>query len=197
MAALLAPHAEVVLHDLATGRVSGIWNRFSTRAVGDESLLDVTPESLREPVQILGPYTKREADGRMLKSVTIVLRSPKSGKPTALLCINLDLSMFESAMQFISGFLTVENPRPDVLFARDWREQANLLVHEWLDQNNLSKAALGRREKIALVRFLDGHSLFETRKAVEHLAGLLGVSRATVYNYLSAAREHDAQENAA
>jgi predicted transcriptional regulator YheO len=37
---LLYPHAEVVLHDLKTGRIAAIYNPFSKRKVGEESLLE-------------------------------------------------------------------------------------------------------------------------------------------------------------
>jgi len=37
---LFYPHAEVVIHDLETGLVAGIWNAFSGRKVGMESLIE-------------------------------------------------------------------------------------------------------------------------------------------------------------
>lgn len=37
ISALLYPHAEVVLHDLASGRVAAIWNAFSGRTAGTDS----------------------------------------------------------------------------------------------------------------------------------------------------------------
>jgi len=39
IAALLHPHAEVVIHDLRNDRIVEIWNAFSHRQAGDESLL--------------------------------------------------------------------------------------------------------------------------------------------------------------
>ena len=39
IAALLHPHAEVVIHDLRSGHIVDIWNAFSHRKAGDESLL--------------------------------------------------------------------------------------------------------------------------------------------------------------
>ena len=188
VAALLAPHAEVVLHDLATGKIVGLWNRFSKRDVGDDSLLDDDPDAFQGPAAVLGPYPKREADGRLLRSVTAVLPSPDAGRPSGLLCINLDVSALDGAMRVIRDFLSLDGDRPAELFAGDWREQINFLLHEWLKAKNLTKAALARSDKVALVRFLDSKRLFETRKAAEHLAELIGVSRATVYNYIADAR---------
>jgi len=45
IAALLHPHAEVVVHELATDTIVAIWNPFSGRTVGDPSLM-------RRPLQI-------------------------------------------------------------------------------------------------------------------------------------------------
>lgn len=186
IAALLHPHAEVVLHELRSGRIAGIWNAYSGRKVGDDSLLDEDEQAaLDQPV--LGPYDKYDGRGRRLKSVTAVLRD-EAGKAAALLCINLDISHLAAAAQLLQAFVAAPAPRPAVLFARDWREQIQLQLHDWLAARNLSAAALTRAEKVQLVAALDGHGLFATRHAAEHLAGLIGASRASVYNYLKEAR---------
>lgn len=184
--ALLHPHAEVVLHELRTGRIAGIWNAYSGRKVGDASLLDDDEKAaLDQPV--LGPYDKYDGRGRRLKSVTAVLRD-EAGAAAALLCINLDISHMAAAAQLLQAFIAAPEPRPALLFARDWREQIQLQLHDWLAARNLSAAALTREEKVQLVAELDAAGLFATRHAAEHLAGLIGASRASVYNYLKQAR---------
>lgn len=49
-------------------------------------------------------------------------------------------------------------------------------------------AELGREDKQEAVRLLDDRGAFMLRRAVEHVADALGVSRFTVYNYLNADR---------
>ena len=73
IAALLHPHAEVVIHDLKTDRVVEIWNAFSHRKAGDESLLgdDIEVQLDRD---VFGPYEKAGPDGARLKSITAALR---------------------------------------------------------------------------------------------------------------------------
>src|SRR5512138_1372930 len=93
IAALLHPHAEVVIHDLRTDRVVEIWNAFSRRQAGDESLLGDDIE-LHLDRDIFGPYDKANADGARLKSITAALRDQK-GKRIGLLCINLDVALFD------------------------------------------------------------------------------------------------------
>ncbi|MEM9033391.1 MAG: helix-turn-helix domain-containing protein [Actinomycetota bacterium] len=54
-----------------------------------------------------------------------------------------------------------------------------------------SLADLGREDKQEAVRLLDDRGAFMLRRAVEHVADALGVSRFTVYNYLNADRGED------
>lgn len=49
-------------------------------------------------------------------------------------------------------------------------------------------ADLDRREKQEVVRVLEGRGAFSVRHGVETVAGALGVSRFTVYNYLNRER---------
>jgi predicted transcriptional regulator YheO len=60
-----------------------------------------------------------------------------------------------------------------------------------------SVAALPRQERIALVRTLDQAGVFSIRRAVETMARDLGVSRATMYAYLRAARQADGASSVA
>ena len=48
---------------------------------------------------------------------------------------------------------------------------------------------LDRAQKQAAVRLLDDKGAFLLRKSIEDVADLLGVSRITIYNYLSTVRE--------
>ncbi len=52
-------------------------------------------------------------------------------------------------------------------------------------------AKLSREDKQRAVRMLDEQGAFTLRKAVEEVADALGVSRFTVYNYLSVSAEGD------
>lgn len=185
--ALLYPHAEIVLHDLASGNITAIWNSFSGRKSGDLSMLDDDPESYATEA-ILGPYEKAGDNGQKLKSVTAILRDAQ-GNAGALLCINLDVSHLDMAQRMLAAFITPQHNRPDALFARDPREQISFAFHQWLQQQQLAVSALKKADKIALVAALEERGLFETRYAAEHLAALMGSSRATIYNYLNELRE--------
>ena len=73
IATLLQPHAEVVLHDLATGNIAYIANAFSKRRPGDSSMTDLDV-AISIDSSVIGPYRKTNWDRRQLRSVTAVLR---------------------------------------------------------------------------------------------------------------------------
>ena len=196
---LFYPHAEVVLHDLETGLVAGIWNAFSGRKPGLRSLTEgelteIGIGGVSDPVEKIGE------DGRRLKSVSAVLQDDH-GQAVGLLCINMDVSHFEAAAKLLAAFTGAAAPRPPAPFAGDWREEINTALHDWLRTSGLALTALKKADRVALVAALDGRGLFQTRNAVDHLAGLIGASRASIYNYLAGARQRNgtraAQEKAA
>ena len=186
IAALLHPHAEVVIHDLKTDRVVEIWNSFSHRKAGDESLLgdDIEVQLDRD---FFGPYEKAAPDGARLKSITAALRDAK-GKRIGILCINLDVSQFDQAAKLLAAFTGIAEPRPEAMFRQDWREQINLMIRAFLERRRKALRALDRDERIALVAELDAAGLFEARNAAPHVASAMEISRATVYALLNAAR---------
>ncbi len=190
---LFYPHAEVVLHDLETGLIAGIWNAFSGRKAGMESLVEAALEEAGEG-GIYGPYDKTGEDGRRLKSVTAVLQD-EFGQAPGLLCINMDISHFEAAAKLLSAFTGAAAPRPASLFAGDWREEINTALHDWLRTRGLALTALKKGDRVELVAALDRRGLFQTRNAVDHLAGLMGASRASIYNYLADARRPNKKDS--
>ena len=186
ISALLHPHGEVVLHDLSSGKVAGIWNAMSGRRIGDPSLLEDDPADYAA-APVLGPYEKTGPGGTHLKSVTAVLPDA-AGSPAGLLCINLDVSHLEKAAALLSAFVTPRQEQPAALFRRDWREAAQAKLHAWLKARGLSAKALTRAERIEMMAALDEDGLFEARRAVEHVAEMIGASRAAAYVYLAEAR---------
>lgn len=192
VAALLHPHAEVVLHDLAADRIVAIWNPMSGRAAGDPSLLEELPEEWLGELDgdgagVLGPYPKVLLDGRALTSVSAVLRD-HAGARRGLLCINLDRSPLDRVVELLQGFAAPVTPRPPELFERDWREQIALRIDAFCRDRHVHRDRMDRATRLKLVRELDAAGLFATRHAAQHAATALGVSRATVYALLKETR---------
>lgn len=173
---LFHPHVEVVLHDVKLDRVVAIWNAFSSRKPGAESLLE--PELLADvpPGQVLGPYEQVDRHGRRLSSVSV-----RVDEGRLLLCLNFDRSAIDSAVQMLSALAAPREEQPGALFQRDWRAHVNGLIDDWCREQGVARSALRRADRLALVADLDERGVFDTRNAAAHVAAVLGVSRATVY----------------
>lgn len=186
IAALLHPYAEVVLNDLETDLIVGIWNPLSGRKVGDRALVDELPTPDGGGA-VFGPYGKVHVDGRALTSVTAVI-SDSEGVARGLLCINLDRSPLDGIIEQLRAFAAPITPLPEELFAADWREQIAITVDAEVRARGLRRDQLTREGRLELVRTLEERGLFATRRAADHAAWALGVSRATVYGLLKEVR---------
>lgn len=187
VAALMHPHVEAVVHDLGTGKIAYIANNYSNREVGAPSLVDGVDLSSGD--KLLGPYRKVNWDGKVLKSVSVVMNG-SDGKAEALLCINLDMTDMERMYQILG--LMVAAPREgasaEVLFQEDWCERINIAVQEWLHARNLSLQCLSRVERKELVLALEDKGAFRGQGSAAYVARCLGLGRATVYKYLKEGR---------
>ena len=184
IATLFFPHAEVVLHDLRTQKVDYIANNISKRVIGDDAALeDMLSGEVDE--RTIGPYEKLNWDGQKIRSVSSVLRDA-NGTPIAVLCINLNISLFETAKQALELFLSSSKlvPQPDALFRDDWQERINTFLHSWLRQRQLGLNLLTREHKRELVEALYAEGAFKGKSAANYVANVLNMGRATVYKHL-------------
>lgn len=185
---LFAPYAEVALHDLASQKLVYISNNRSQRELGEDSNLSELQGD--QGLQVIGPYLKRNWDGSQLRSISAVLRDD-NGTPIGLLCINLDITVLESAKAALEVFLggNALQPQPDVLFQDDWQERINTFIHQWLQQRQQTLSTLNGASKRALVEALYHQGAFKGKNAAGYVAKILGIGRATVYNYLKNIKE--------
>jgi predicted transcriptional regulator YheO len=184
IATLFFPHAEVVLHDLNTQKVDYIANNLSKREVGDDAALeDMLSGDVDE--RNIGPYEKLNWDGQKIRSLSTVLRD-SDGQPQAVLCINLNISLFENAKAALDLFLSPSKliPQPDALFRDDWQERINTFLHAWLRERQLSLNLLTRDHKRELVLALHAEGAFKGKSASNYVANVLSMGRATVYKHL-------------
>ncbi|AZE54743.1 YheO-like, PAS domain-containing protein [Pseudomonas synxantha] len=184
IATLFFPHAEVVLHDLRTQTVDYIANNLSKRSLGDDSSLEDMLDGEVSEVNI-GPYEKLNWDGQKIRSLSTVLHDHK-GRRLAVLCINLNISMFETAKAALDLFLSPSKliAQPDALFRDDWQERINTFLHAWLRERQLSLNLLTRDHKRELVLALHAEGAFKGKSASNYVANVLGMGRATVYKHL-------------
>ena len=186
IARLFQPHVEVVLHDLETGLIAHMANSYSKRRPGDTSMTD---DGIGAEGDIIGPYAKRNWDGRRLKSITCVLRDA-DGKAIGLFCINQDIETFAALGDQLKAFATLPEAAPasSPLMAGDWRETINSTIGDYLSSRSATLAGLAGSDIDDLLVRLEARGIFEIRKAVPYVAEILRLSRATIYNRLAAAR---------
>ena len=183
IASLLHPHAEVVVHDLATQQVVHLENNYSNREIGSPSHLEEI--DFKEGEQVIGPYRKVNWDGRILKSISIVMAGT-DGAAEALICINMDISELDRLNQVLGGLLGTGpmSESGEAMFKDDWHERINIAIQDWLSSHNATLSGLSRIDKRTLVLALRDQGAFKASGSAPYVARCLGLARATVYNYL-------------
>ena len=179
---------EVVLHDLRDPRhaIRAIENNLSGRQVGDSATeLGLARIADPEYPSVLQNYPNRFPDGRPVKSTSIGLKNA-AGEYIAALCLNLDVSVLSPVTLTLSHLVATETEHreqpPETLRDRNTRELRHA-VEELAAERAATPRSLSRQDKKALVRQLHRDGYFDSRDAAQTIADLLGVSRATVYNY--------------
>jgi D-arginine utilization repressor len=182
---LLHPYAEVVVHDIKQNQIVAIFHPFSKRRVGDSSLF-TKEEEMATLEDCVGPYEKTNWDGRKLKSVSSVIRD-ENNKAVGMLCINLDVSKLKKLNDMITAFISNERffPQPAPLFQDDWQERIDKYVHAYLTEHHLTLESINRTEKKELIEHLHEIGAFTAKNTALYIAQIIGVSRATIYNYLA------------
>lgn len=184
---LLHPFAEVVIHDLAKGKIAAIYNPFSQRLVGSDSFLDHSDFTKDSTKNVIGPYEKLNYDGRQIKSISIVLRD-ESDNVIGFLCVNMDITVFENYKNSLNIFLSnnekITTNTKQILFKNDLHEQINIFVQSYCHKKLLSIETLSKKDKQNLILSLIKEGAFNGKNATTYIARILNTSRATIYNYI-------------
>lgn len=193
IAAAVGPHCEVVLHDLTKNpdrTIVAIENGHVTgRAVGG-SLTNLGLEvmiSEDRDVDALG-YQSRTGDGRELRSSSVYFRNP-AGDVVASLCLNFDLTMYQSVRGIMDDMLQFPGAsNQGEIFATDIKDVLQTMIDEALAQARTPVATMTKADRLGVMQTLDGRGAFVVKSAVETVASRLKISRVTVYSYLDEIR---------
>lgn len=183
--ALFYPFVEGAVHDLTTGKIAALYNNMSKRTVGDLSPLHELNMPIDKFPDVFDPYYKTNWDGRKLKCTSITLRD-ETGKPIALICFNLDTTVFRDIELNLKTLLEVKRTaeNPIELFNEDWQGKTDRFIASYLAEKKLLLGNLSRAEKKSLVQELANHGVFNFKNAAQYVGGQLRISRASVYNYM-------------
>ncbi|MET8615380.1 MULTISPECIES: helix-turn-helix transcriptional regulator [Streptomyces] len=179
---------EVVLHDLRDPdhSIRAIENNLSGRRVGDPAT-ELGLARIADPAYpgVVQNYPNRFPDGRPAKSTSIGIKNAE-GRYVAALCLNLDVSVLSPVALTLANLVATDTGHgdrpPETLRDRRARELRRT-VEELAAERGCPPRSLSRADKKALVQRLYRDGCFESRDAARTIADLLGVSRATVYNY--------------
>ncbi|MFC8436257.1 transcriptional regulator [Streptomyces sp. NPDC057253] len=191
IAATFGPVCEVVLHDYrrpersvvalagaVTGRtVGGAMSQIGMRMIarGDEAADELN-------------YVTRTDTGKLVKSSTMLLRD-SSGAVFGALCVNVDVgaaSEVHALLGALAGIGAAPAEPPVTTFGDDIDSVVDVMLDAHRHQ---SWALLDRAGRLDLFRSLDERGVFAVRRAIEQVAGRLGISRASAYSYLSQSRK--------
>jgi predicted transcriptional regulator YheO len=188
---LLSPLCEVVIHDLADPEHSivhidgGVSHRSIGGAATNLLLTRITDGQTDED---LYNYLTTLPGGRLMKSSTIFLRD-ETGAAYGAFCVNFEISSFASLQRTLSEFLDTETPEPIAeLLSDDIHKTIQTIIAETVFELEQEMPLISRDDKVNLISRLDAKGVFRVKKAVPIIADQLGMSRATVYNYLTEAR---------
>ncbi|MCK4354355.1 MAG: PAS domain-containing protein [Dehalococcoidia bacterium] len=194
VAEVFGSNCEVVLHSLEdTSRsvVKIVNGNVTGRKVGSpltNFLAEILKKADSLEKDVIGSYYNRLDDGRLLKSVSTLIRNTH-GKPIGFMCINIDLSA--PLLDFLTGFLPMHGESSKNIIEH-FPINIKDLISKTLeivmtDVNNRREVPSSERNKL-ITQELYKRGLFNVRGAIDLVAKEMGVSRYTVYNYIREAK---------
>lgn len=200
----LPASTEVVLHDLSQlpNSIVSVHGDVTGRRLGDPVTDLLLEHATVGDLDTMIGYRTTLPDGRAMRSTTIVIRDT-SGEPVAALCLNSDLSVWQSLERTARSMIGANDDAAPTagsgdryepangrngsteVFVRDVDELAAHLVHQAIREQGIPVALMKKEHKLAVVRSLKARGMFLLRNAVETIAASLQVTRFTIYNYLN------------
>ncbi len=183
LAETLAPFCEVVVHDLTNPEhaILALHNNLSGRSVGQPAT-ELGLARLADPdyPQVIANYAGRFADGRAVKSTSIGIKD-SSGQYVAAICLNVDLTSFQSLTSVLTSFMQVDPTRRETLDPVG-ADAVRAQIDAFAARRATSPRALGPQDRRILLQELRASGHLEVKRAMEIVANHLGLSRAAVYS---------------
>jgi len=186
LARTFAPFCEAVVHDLLDPKhaVLAIHNNLSGRKIGHPAT-ELGLARILDPdfPQIMANYPNKFPDGRQVKSTSIGIKDSQ-GRYIAALCLNLDLTLFQSFHAALGQFMALGGDSP-VAESLDpaGADAIRARIDEFAARLATTARSLKPEHRRAVVKGLKADGLLEVRRSMAIVAAHLGVSRASVYTY--------------
>jgi predicted transcriptional regulator YheO len=184
---LLGKSCEVVVHNTSDLEHSIVWMQgdVTGRRVGG-MMTDLGLERLRQGETCpLFNYTTYTESGKTLRCASIWLRDG-NGEICGAFCINLDITPILALREF-SRELAPDDARTDLSEAHvtDLGDMIDTIIAECEYRMGTPAEGMNKDQRLEVVRFLDQKGAFQVRNSAVIVANRLGVTRKTIYNYLS------------
>ena len=143
-------------------------------------------------IDLVANYKTESKSGSKLKTTTIFLRD-RNRKIIGLLSINYDLSDLLQTRKKIDNFCVIHESvdqnsildHNNGFICNTLEELLDKLFSEAKSRIGKPISSMKKEDKIEIIRYLNSKQFFLVKGAIEDIAEKLGVTRYTVYNYLS------------
>ncbi|MEL6271221.1 MAG: PAS domain-containing protein [Chloroflexota bacterium] len=187
---LFGASCEVVIHDFGNldHSIVHLEGNITGRTVGGVAT-DLLLACVRNDNTSRDMYNYRTqlASGRVMRSCTMFLRD-ETGYAYGAFCINFDISAFTQFHRYLENFVLMDTVDVNETFSDDVQGTVHSILLETVNEMGAELPILTREEKVRLIARLDRKGIFQVKRSVPILADELGLSRSTLYNYLSEAR---------
>ncbi|OWY39557.1 hypothetical protein CEK28_07760 [Xenophilus sp. AP218F] len=197
VAALLGPDSEIAVHDLSdlNSSLKVLRNgHHSGRSVGapatDMALLMAQECSGKGGEHYRLNYRSKNRNGVSFRSSTLVMKDD-DGKVVAMLCINIDDSRYQRALEAVQALLPTDlsGEQHQEVLSGCVDDVGVEIMQSVLGQYPQGAARLSAEEKVKVVCELDRRGLFSIRGFVGKAASALDISEPTLYRYLKQRRD--------
>ena len=160
------PLAEVIIHDLATGKICFIAGNISKKKVGDPSVIAADIHiALFSSEKIT--YLKLENE-TLIKSIAIPIW--QSEEIVALVCLIVDISLLQKFNDLMKYFLPNNiSLSHDVLSKDDWQDKLLLAIHAFLNDRGLHFHSIHNSQEKESTFFLYQTKNFNEKKAAKEI----------------------------
>lgn len=194
LATLMGPTTEVVLHDLKVREVVFIEHSYITgRSLGyhgDDLMYNSILDLAETSDQLIG-YRSESPSGKPLRASHFIFRNEQQ-EPTAILCINQDLSLHLELRKLLDYDLSLNSLQESSASASPSASPSDEnYIQKTVKQvilnsiERLKPFSIDTKEgKLEVLRTLEYQGVFSVKDSVPQVCDMLSISQATLYNYL-------------
>ena len=199
---ILGENCEIVFHDISDTSVENsvvaIRNGHVTgRAIGSSatgkalSILKKHAGNTQAPYEV--NYVGIAHNGKRLRSSTLLLHDA-TGKPSAMLCFNIDDTPIYQIKNLLDGLLVKDSTaQEEETFSKDIQDYGANRINEILLEYPGVIRHMGSEEKLRIIEKMDKAGIFLIKGFVSKVADKLEISEPTLYRYLKQIEKNDAE----